>query len=109
MLKYDYSICPSETREKQGKRKEIEKYAKQYGYKITLEKNGYFVLTKPMQVAIFEYKDGELNRAADPRRYFRKNHPEYEKLTQKRVEKLVDDLNNGIVNFDDVIAAEKEN
>jgi hypothetical protein len=104
-MKYSKIYRPASKLEMQGKKAEAIKVAKEKGMHIQVEKNGYFVLTSPMQTLVFESDDnGKTIRQADPCEYILESHPEYKKVTEGRVDKLVDQLNKGIVDFDDVCA-----
>lgn len=104
-MKYSKIYRPASKLEMQGKKAEAIKAAKEKDMHIQIERNGYFVLTSPMQTLVFESDDnGKIIRQADPCKYILESHPEYKKVTEGRVDKLVDQLNKGVVDFDDVCA-----
>ena len=86
----------SDTIEKQGKRKEIEKYLKQ-GYSEKVERNGYRVLVKPAKVNVdlkntsgsytFDMKDEIVD-------YYNK-----ERISEKLVKNFEQDIGTGKISI----------
>jgi len=106
-MNYSALFRPASEMMFQGKKERALKVAKQNGMKIKVEKNGFFVLTAPMQAVIYEIgESGGILRQCDPRAFIMNTNPQYKKLTQNRVETLVSLLNRGYIDFDDVCDAE---
>ena len=109
-MKYEAIIRPANSLEIQGKRQEALKKAKELKMKITYENNGFYVLTSPMEAVIYERDDyDKIIRQADPYPYIMNSHPEYKRITEKRIEKLVDCLNEGKIDFNDVFETANNN
>jgi hypothetical protein len=94
MTKYpDIQICysPSDKQEKQGKRSEMKKYINQ-GYKIQLERNGYFVLVKTAKILLRfseKKKIHEIDISYDVKEFYDKK-----RVTEKLAEKIAADIKN---------------
>ena len=87
----------SDTITYQGKRANINKYLKQ-GYSIKEERNGFWVLIKPVTViAMLENDDGEkamFNIKEDILRYYNRK-----KISEALVQKFIDQYEDGKITF----------
>ena len=108
-LQYSAVFRESSTMTYQGSKGEAERLIQKLGLTVIYEgSNGYYVFGAPMQALILEHDEesGTLCRKCDPRAYIMNTHPEYQKLTRNRVNALVNQLNQGYVDFDDVCDAD---
>ncbi len=106
-MNYTYIYRESFSEEKQGKKPDIVKYAKEHNLYIKEERNGFFVLARNMEAVVYEHDEqtNKIVRQADPCTYLKETHPEYQRITEKRVRTLVDNLNKGKEVFDYVVNA----
>ncbi|MBP3256317.1 MAG: hypothetical protein J6M60_07550, partial [Clostridia bacterium] len=91
-----YFYVPSEKFEKQGKRRDMEKYFKQ-GYEVFCEKNGYWVLGKSSQTIVnYEFNGNSNSDNVKPliRDYFNK-----ERVTKKLFNEFMDEYEEGRFDF----------
>lgn len=94
----DIQICysPSYKLEKQGKRSEMKKYINQ-GYKIQLERNGYFVLVKTAKILLRfseKKKIHEIDISYEVKEFYDKK-----RVTEKLAEKIAADIKKEKVNL----------
>ncbi|EES50530.1 hypothetical protein NE172_06960 [Clostridium botulinum] len=85
---------PSDTIEKQGKKKDVDKYIKS-GYYVKEHRNGYWVLNKPARL-IVTLADSSCQRVVNMKNdvcYFYKQ----QRISEKLVYKFRNDINNGII------------
>lgn len=82
---------PSSTLEKQGKRSEMKKYTNK-GYKIQLERNGYFVLVKTARILLRfaeKKKVHEIDISYEVKEFY-----DRKQVTEKLAEKIATDIQN---------------
>ncbi|MDF2800319.1 MAG: hypothetical protein K0S61_222 [Anaerocolumna sp.] len=87
---------PSDTIEKQGKRKDIERYLKD-GYYIKEERNGYWVLVKTARLIVTLANDSHtrvFNMKEDICDYYGKN-----RISQSLVDRFSKDIGNGTISI----------
>lgn len=87
---------PSDTIEKQGKRKDIEKYLKD-GYYIKEERNGYWVLVKTARLIVTLANSSHtrtFNMKEDICDYYGKK-----RISQSLVDRFSKDIGNGIISI----------
>ena len=91
-----YYVPSGGTIEKQGTRRDIQKYLNQ-GYKIVYENNGYYVLSIPSSANVrYEVEDVERTECVKP---LIRDYYNVERVTENRFNKFMQDYENNKFNF----------
>lgn len=103
-MAYEVLFVEAGTRTYEGTQEMAAKMEKQFDMEIVFEKNGTYVFAAPMQAIIYELDDdGSILSQCDPGPYIR--NVTGKRVTRKIVRKLLKELNEGIVDFDNVCDA----
>ena len=99
---YTLTYQPSSTYFFQGTQHQLRDRMRRTGEKIVGGSNGSWHLSKPAIRIINEYVEGNLSRRAYPDKFLR-NVRGVKRITINSCQKLVDDLNKGIVSFSQLL------
>ena len=105
-MHYTYLYLPSDSMTFQGKKPDALKLAETYHMRIKKRRNGWFLLVKDPEAMIYERDESnQILDQVDPFPYIRLAHPKFVNITEKRIQKLVDELNKQKVSFDELCKA----
>ena len=91
------------------RKSDAKKDASQLGMSLHVEKDGYFLSSRKIEVVVYERNDrtNEIVRQCNPCPYLEKRRPDFKSVDiRPRLDTLVRKLNQGKARFDDVIKAE---